>query len=54
MLDVIDGVARKAVYVLVIPDIGVEFHETLTVGLTVREEVFVLVLLQVTLVNIDG
>lgn len=52
MLDVVDGVTSQTVHVVVIPNMCVQFHEALGADLAVHEEVLVLVLLQVTLVDV--
>ena len=52
MLDVVDGVPGQAVDIMVIPDVRVQFHEAFRAGFAIREKVLVLVLLQVTLIDI--
>ena len=52
MLDVVDGVPGLAVDIMVIPDVRVQYHEAFRAGFAIREEVLVLVLLQVTLIDI--
>lgn len=54
MLDVFDCIATQAVHILIIPNFCVQFHQTLRADLAFLEEVFVLVLFEVTLVNVDG
>ena len=54
VLDVVDGVSGQAVHVLVIPQFSVQFHQAFLVHLAVDEEVLVLILFQVTFVDVDS
>lgn len=54
MLDVVDRVPGQAVHVLVIPDLRIELHQAIRTTLAIDEEVLVLILLQVTLIDVDG
>lgn len=52
MLDVVDGVTSQTVDIMIIPNIHVQFHKAFRAGFTIREKILVLILLQVTLIDI--